>query len=130
MFVLKLCCIGVITAVSAFILKAHKSDLVPLCLTAGGILLVLFTFDYLAETIDFIKEFTEQTNIDSYILRIIFKVIGVGYLIELTSSSIKDLGFESLADKLIMCGKLIIFVISIPLLKALFEIIISLVNLV
>jgi stage III sporulation protein AD len=130
MFIIKLCCIAVITAVCAFVLKSHKSDLVPLCLTAGGILLVLYAFDYIAESVDFIKQFTEQTNIESSVLRVIFKVIGVGYLIELTASSVKDLGFESLADKLIMCGKLIIFTIAIPLIKYLFEIIVSLTNLV
>jgi stage III sporulation protein AD len=130
MVIIKLCVIAVICAVCAFILKAHKSDLVPLCLTAGGILIVLCTFDYITESVSFIKEFTEQTNIDSSILRIIFKVVGVGYIIELTSSSIKDLGFESIADKLVMCGKLIIFTLSIPLFKALFQIIISLINLV
>jgi stage III sporulation protein AD len=130
MVIIKLCVIAVICAVCAFILKAHKSDLVPLCLTAGGILIVLCTFDYITESVSFIKEFTEQTNIDSSILRIIFKVVGVGYIIELTSSSIKDLGFESVADKLVMCGKLIIFTLSIPLFKALFQIIISLINLV
>jgi stage III sporulation protein AD len=130
MVIIKLCVIAVICAVCAFILKAHKSDLVPLCLTAGGILILLCTFDYITESVTFIKEFTEQTNIDSSILRIIFKVVGVGYIIELTSSSIKDLGFESIADKLVMCGKLIIFTLSIPLLKALFEVIISLINLV
>lgn len=130
MFILKLCCIAVITGVCALILKTHKSELVPLCLTAGGIILTLYAFDYVAESLNFIKEFTEQTNIDKSVIRIIFKVIGVGYLIELTASAVKDLGFESLADKLIMCGKLIIFVLSVPILKALFEIITSLINLV
>jgi stage III sporulation protein AD len=129
MFILKLCCIAVITAICAFILKSHKSDLVPLCVTAGGIILILYAFDYVADSIEFIKQFTAQTNIDNSLIRIIFKIIGVGYLIELTASSVKDLGFESISDKLIMCGKLIIFVISIPILKAMFEMITSLINL-
>lgn len=129
MEIIKLCSIAVITAVCALILKSQKSDLVPLCLTAGGILLVLCGFDYLSESLDFIKKFSEQTNIDKSVIRLIFKVVGVGYLIELTASSIKDLGFESISDKLLLCGKIIIFVMSIPVLKALFDVISKLIKL-
>lgn len=127
--VLQLCAVAVITAVCAYILKSQKSDLVPLCITAGGIMLVLCGFDYLSESLEFIKKFSEQTNIDKSVLRIIFKVVGVGYLIELTASSIKDLGFESVADKLVLCGKIIIFVMSVPILQSLFGVIIKLIQL-
>lgn len=129
MDVLKICAVALITAICAFVLKSHKSELTPLVLTAGGIILALCAFDYLSESLSFIKEFTEQTNVDGEIVRIIFKAVGVGYLVELTASSVKDLGFESVSDKLILCGKIIIFVMSVPVLKALFTVITSLINL-
>lgn len=127
--ILQLCSVAVITAICAFILKSQKSDLVPLCVTAGGILLILCGFDYLSESLNFIKQFSEQTNIDRSVIRIIFKVVGVGYIIELTARSIKDLGFESVADKLVLCGKIIIFVMSVPILQSLFGVIIKLIQL-
>lgn len=120
---------AVITAICALILKSQKSDVVPLVVTAGGILLVLCGFDYLSQSLTFIKQFSEQTNIDSGVIRIIFKVIGIGYLVELTASSIKDLGCESIADKLVLCGKIIIFLMSIPILQSLFGVIIKLIQL-
>lgn len=129
MQVLQICAIALITAISALILKSQKSDLVPLCITAGGILLILSGFDYLSESFAFIKKFTEQTNIDKSVVRIIFKVVGVGYLVELTASSVKDLGFESIADKLVLCGKIIIFVMSVPILQSLFGVITKLIQL-
>lgn len=129
MGIFQLCAVALITAICAFVLKSHKSDLVPLCVTAGGILIALTAFDYLSESLDFIRKFTEQTNIDRSVIRIIFKAVGIGYIIELTSSSVKDLGFESVADKLILCGKLIIFVMSVPILQSLFDVIIKLVKL-
>lgn len=129
MIILKLCSIAIVTAVCAIILKTQKSDLVPLVLTAGGILLILFGFDYFAESVEFLKKFSQQTNIDTSVIKLIIKVIGVGYLIELTASSIKDLGFASLSDKLLLCGKIIIFVMSIPVLNALFDVISKLIKL-
>ena len=130
MYVVRLCCIAVITAISALVLKSHKSELVPLCLTAGGIIMFLYAFDYLTESIEFIRSFTQGAGIDNDIIRIIFKIIGIGFLVELTASSIKDLGFESVSDKLILCGKIIIFIVSVPILNSTYKIIVSLINLV
>ncbi len=129
MYVFRLCCIAVITAVSAFILKQHKSELVPLCLTAGGIIIFLYAFDYLTESIEFLKSFTQSTGIDNEIIRTIFKIVGISFLIELTASSVKELGFEGVADKLILCGKIVLFVVAIPILSSTYKIIVSLVNL-
>lgn len=126
--ILRLCCIAVITAICALILKTHKPEFVPMCLTAGGIILILFGFDYLSVSIEFIRQFTEQTGIDNSVIRLIFKVIGVGYLIEITAGAVNDLGFDSLSNKLIMCGKLIIFVMSIPILQTMFSVILSLID--
>lgn len=129
MYVFRLCCIAVITAVCAFILKTHKSELVPLCLTAGGIIIFLYAFDYLTQSVEFLKSFTQSSGIDNQIIRTVFKVIGIGFIIELTASSVKELGFEGIADKLILCGKIILFVVSIPILGATYKIIVSLINL-
>lgn len=130
MVIIQLCCIAVITAVCAFILKSHKSELVPLCLTAGGIIIFLFAFDYLSESIEFLRAFSETSGVDNEIVRVIFKIIGIGFLIELTASSVKELGFEGVADKLILCGKIVIFVVAIPILSSTYKIIVSLIELV
>ena len=130
MVILRLCAIAAVTAVCALILKSHKSELAPLCVAAGGVLMILYAFDYVSESLDLLKQFTEQTGISSSVIRVIFKIIGIGYVVELTASSVKDLGFESIADKLIMCGRIVIFLVSVPILQSLYEVIISLVELV
>ena len=130
MVILRLCAIAAVTAVCALILKSHKSELAPLCVAAGGVLMILYAFDYVSESLDLLKQFTEQTGISSAVIRVIFKIIGIGYVVELTASSVKDLGFESIADKLIMCGRIVIFLVSVPILQSLYEVIISLIELV
>jgi stage III sporulation protein AD len=130
MYLIKLCCIVLITAVCAFILKNHKSELVPLCLLAGGVILFLYAFDYLTECVEFIKSFSETCGVDSEVIRIIFKVIGIGFIIEMTASSVKELGFESLSDKLILCGKVLIFIVAVPIVSSTYKIIMSLIDLI
>ncbi len=128
MYILRLCSIAVVTAISALILKNHKSELVPLCLVAGGVIIFLYAFDYLTESVEFIKSFTQTTGIDSDIVRTVFKIVGIGFIVELTASSIKELGFEGIADKLVLCGKIILFVVAIPILTATYKIIVSMIN--
>lgn len=130
MLIVKLCCIALITALCALILKNQKSELVPLCLTAGGIIMFLYAFDYLTESVEFIRSFTENAGIDNGIIRIIFKIIGIGFLVEITANSVKELGFETVADKLVFCGKIIILIVSVPILNSTYKIIVSLINLV
>ncbi len=128
-YVIKLCLIAVITAICALVLKSHKSELVPLCLVAGGVGMVLYCFDYLSASISFIKEFSESTGIDNSLVRTIFKIIGIGFIFELTAGSVKELGFEGVADKLVLCGKIIIFIVSIPVFQGVYQIIVSLTEL-
>ncbi len=130
MIILRLCAIAAVTAVCALILKSHKSELTPLCLAAGGILMILYAFDFISESVALINDFASQTGIDNSVIRVIFKIIGIGYIVELTAASIKDLGFESISDKLIMCGRIIIFLVSVPVLKSLYEVIVRLIELV
>ncbi len=129
MYILRLCCIAVITAVCAFILKQNKSELVPLCLLAGGVIMFLYAFDYLTESIEFLKNFSENTGVDNEIIRTVFKIVGIGFIVELTAGSVKELGFEGVADKLILCGKIILFVAAIPILSSTYKIIVSLIQL-
>lgn len=130
MVILRLCAIAAITAICALILKSHKSELVPLCLAAGGLIMILYAFDYVSQSVELLRQFTEQTGISSSVVRVIFKIIGIGYLVELTASSVKDLGFESIADKLVMCGRILIFLMAVPILKSLYDVIVSLIGLV
>ena len=128
MVILRLCAIAAVTAVCALILKSHKSELAPLCVAAGGVLMILYAFDYVSESLDLLKQFTEQTGISSSVIRVIFKIIGIGYVVELTASSVKDLGIESIADKLIMCGRIVIFLVSVSILQSIYEVIIALIE--
>ena len=49
-------------------------------------------------------------------------------MVELTASSVKELGFGGVADKLILCGKIILFVTAVPILSGTYKIIVALIN--
>ena len=65
-------------------------------------------------------------NINSSIYGIIFKIIGVGYLVEFTASICSDTGNHSLSDKVLLGGKIIILVMALPIITSILEIVMDL----
>ena len=102
-------------------LKNINSDLFQLALVASGIILISSIFSYLNEIFDFFNEIVRLTGIESSLYKIIFKITAIGYLVEFGAGTIEDLGLKSLADKLVFCGKIVIFSVSLPILYAVFN---------
>ncbi|MBO5102803.1 MAG: stage III sporulation protein AD, partial [Clostridia bacterium] len=53
------------------------------------------------------------------------KIIGVGYITEFSSNLCADSGNSAVASKILLAGKLVIFVLAIPIITSLIDIIVS-----
>jgi stage III sporulation protein AD len=71
-----------------------------------------------------------MTGIENGLIKILIKIIGVGYLTEFASGILNDFGGNALADKVVLCGKLTIVVLSLPILKGLLQMITGFLQLV
>ncbi len=118
---IKIVIIAIVCAVLITYLKSSGSDLYVLALVGSGILIFSVAFEYLVESVEFVRLLIEKTGIDKEFYYIIFKITAIGYLIEFSADTITDLGFKSIADKLIFVGKFVIFCISLPILYAVFN---------
>lgn len=112
-----LCCAFLI-----IILKNINSDFYNLTIICSGIILLLMSVDYLSETVGFIQKLKSLSNINNEIYKIIFKIVGIGYLTEFASSTLIDFGLDSMSKKIIFVGKIVILTVSIPLFNSLLEI--------
>ncbi len=121
--------IAFLTAVSALILKNTKPELAFAVTIAGSIILLLFVFDMLQNTIGIFHEIANLTGINSSLIKILLKMIGIGYLVEFSAGVLNDFGQNSLADKLVFCGKIIVLVLAIPILESVLSLIIQLLGL-
>jgi stage III sporulation protein AD len=73
----------------------------------------------------FIQRIAVRANVDFMYLSTILKVIGIAYIAEFGSQICKDAGENAIASKIELGGKLIILVLTIPILTALMEVIID-----
>ncbi len=118
---IKIIVVALVFAVIIAYLKASGSEMYTLALVGAGVILFSLAFQYLTQTVEFVRQLIDKTGINQEIYSIIFKITIIGYLVEFSADTITDLGFKSLADKLVFVGKFIIFSVSLPILYAVFN---------
>ena len=130
MQVFQLVGIAFVTAVAAIILKETKPELAFVVTIAGSIILLLFIFNVMRESIGIFGEIADITGIDAPLVKILLKMVGIGYLVEFSAGILADFGQNSLADKLVFCGKILILILAIPIIESVLELIVSLLGLI
>ncbi len=122
--------VGLVTAVAALLLRGSKPELAFAVTIAGGVIILIFSVDLLSQTVEIFRQIGEQTGIDSALIKLIIKIIAIGYLVEFAAGVVEDFGSKSVADKLVFAGKIIIFSVSLPVLQTLLSLVGSFLELV
>ncbi len=118
--------IGLVTMIAALLLKQIKPEYSMLVVICGSVLLLLLTMDYLTQVIGVFNILVQKTGLSSNMFSIIIKIIGIGYLTEFTANLCSDSGMSGLGDKVLLAGKLLIFVMSLPIIYNIIDIIMEL----
>lgn len=72
----------------------------------------------------------EKSGIDDRVFTAVLKIIGIGYLTEYSASVATDAGCASVAQKLQLGGKIVIFLMSISIVTALVDVVTELTGLI
>lgn len=122
----KIIAIALVTCVATLIVKPVRPDFAIFISIVGGIILLFMLISYLSNIFEVFNEIFHLTQVNSSLYAIIFKIIGVGYLIEFTASICADTGNNSLGDKVLLGGKIVILVMALPIVTSILEIIMEL----
>lgn len=128
LIIIKLIGIALALVVAVVIIKQTKPELAPLVLVAGGIVLSLYIVDMLEEVFGVFTKILEATKINTELFIILLKMVGIGYLTEFSCSLCNDSGNSAVALKLLLAGKLTIFIMSIPIISKLIDLLVELIN--
>ncbi len=107
--------IGIIGGVLAVAVKKTNPELGMQVSIAAGIIVFCIVIGYLAQAVDFIRNFAEQYGALYQGTIVLLKVIGIAYLCEFGVQVLKDAGENALAVKVELAGKVIIFSVTLPL---------------
>ena len=122
----KIIAIALTCAILVVYLKSINSEYYNIALVGSGVILLSFAFEYISSSMTFFNNLINLTGVDKSFYQIIFKITAIGYLVEFGASTIQDFGLVGLADKLVFFGKIVIFSMSLPILNAVFNLIVGL----
>lgn len=124
---IKVLILGIIVSMLVVFLKQVKPEFALLCLVVGSIIIIVFIVNHLTKIFSFFEHVVEKTGINHSLFVSMLKIVGLGYLVEFSASVCRDSGNSSIADKVVLAGKIMIFVVSMPIISNLFEMILELI---
>ncbi len=123
MVLYKIIAIGIISCILVVQLKQTRPEIAFLCLIAAGIIILSMLMDYFSEVVSVFGRLTEKTGINGDLFTLILKMIGIGYITEIAANTVEDFGSKSIADKIVLGGKLTILVMALPIITSLINLI-------
>ena len=121
MEIIKIIGIGLIALVVILILKQYKPEYAIYVSLIAGILILTLSLGQLSGIINLLKDISSKANINTKFLSLLLKITGISFLTEFAVSISKDSGEIAIANKIDLGGKVLIIVISIPIITALLE---------
>lgn len=116
---LKIIGVAFVTAISALLLKSTKPELSFAVTITGVIVILLFIIESLQTTMGIFTTIAQMTGVENGLIKVLVKIIGVGYLTEFGAGILQDFGSNAVADKVVLGGKIAIVVLSLPILEGL-----------
>ena len=110
--------VAFVTAVAAIVLKSSKPELSFAVTVTGVIIILIFVADMLQNTVNIISSIAGMTGIENGLIKILLKIVGIGYLTEFSAGLLNDFGSNAVADKVTLAGKLTILVLSLPVIES------------
>lgn len=117
----KIAAIALALGVTVIYLKSVNSELFVLALIGSGIVLLYSAAEYFMTSVNYFSAIIQKAGVKSEYFEIIFKCVAIGYLVEFSAGTLADAGLNSLADKLILIGKVVIISVSMPIIYAVFN---------
>lgn len=122
---LKVIGIAFLTVTAVLILKPIKPDIALIVGIAGSVIILFYIVGLIEEVFGVFEFLMEKTNIDANLFKTLVKIVGVGYICEFSANICADSGSTALQSKVLLAGKLTIFVLAIPIITSLIELIVS-----
>lgn len=127
MDIFKVIGIGLVGAVISLLLKHTKSDFSALVVVATGVIILILILSELTDVILAFNDIVEKTGVSSALYGALLKIVGIGYITEYSANICSDFGADSIGKKIQFAGKVSIFIMALPIVTALIEVITALV---
>ena len=117
MEILKIIGVAFITAITSVLLKTTKPELSFAVTITGVIVILLFIVDGMQNTLHIFATISQMTGVENGLVKLLLKIVGVGYITEFGAGILNDFGSNAVADKVTLAGKITIVALSMPVIE-------------
>ena len=125
MDIVKVVAVGIITVIATIIVKQVKPEIAVLIILAGSIVIIAIILNMLQGIFGNFMSIFNKTGINSSLFKPVLKIVGIGYLCEFGANLCIDGGCNSIADKILLCGKITILVIALPIINNVIDVVLG-----
>ena len=117
--------IGIVATVLSVVLKKFGAEFGVLVSIAAGVLIFFVVMPYLSAVLSVLGQLSENINTNVEHIATVFKILGVAYIAEFGTQVCKDAGEGAIASKIELGGKVIIMVMSAPIIISFLNLILT-----
>lgn len=114
----------IVTTILVVLLREDRPEIALQMSIIVGAIIFLRMIDQILAVIEYLRELSLRANINNLYIRTVFKIIGIAYIAEFGSQICKDAGSHAIASKIEFGAKILILVLSLPLLMAVMDMVI------
>lgn len=120
--------IAAVTAVSVIFIKQYRPETALLLSVSGGILILLFCISDIADIFAKLREMLSEFSVDGAIFNVIIKSLGVCLVTDFAGNTCRDFGHLSLASGVEFAGKIVVLVLSLPIISEIVTVAVELIK--
>ncbi|HHV06907.1 MAG TPA: stage III sporulation protein AD [Firmicutes bacterium] len=113
--------VAVASTLLILLIRQEQPELALLLSLAVGALIFLFAVTRLGSVISVLQTLAQRTGVNPQYFALILKIIAIAYIAEFGCQLCRDAGQEALAGTVELAGRVIILLLSVPILVTVFD---------
>lgn len=114
---------GLIGTCLSVYFKEHKNYIGFLIVIGASLVIIFLTLNFFTGIMDNLNGIVKKFQGESKYFAMLFKMLGITYVCDLTAGICKDSGNAAIAHQMQIFGKILVLSVSIPVILTLFELI-------
>lgn len=125
MEIVQIAALGLIAGVLVVMIRQKQPELAMQVSIVAGLIILIYVLDYLATAVEYVRDVIANYDIPYESIAIVLKIIGIAYICEFAVQILKDTGENSLSSKVELAGRVLIIVLSLPIITSFMNMVIG-----
>lgn len=115
MNIASICAIAIVTAILSLMIKQKNAEIALMLSICCSVMILSAIFSYANSIVQTVNSIVASSNINIEYIKIMLKAIGICIATEFTVSICKEAGQQGIATNVLLAGKILVIVVSLPL---------------